>query len=121
MTHTRLSLGILIGVAVLGVALSSLVWLARPPSRRARILILTKGGPAVRDHSCRRGGCAPRHLVSGPWAVAYGGVRCSAPSAMRPHLSEHPQALNSSPSRERRMAARVGLARPKDEPTYTNV
>jgi hypothetical protein len=55
MTHTRLSLGILIGVAVLGVALSSLVWLARQQSRRARILILTKGGPAVRDHSFRRG------------------------------------------------------------------
>ena len=55
MTHTRMSLGILIGVAVLGVALSGLVWLARQQSRRARILILTKGGPSVRNHSFRRG------------------------------------------------------------------
>jgi hypothetical protein len=55
MTHTRMSLGIRIGVAVLGAVLSGLVWLARQQSRRARILILTKGGAPVRDHSCRRG------------------------------------------------------------------
>jgi hypothetical protein len=44
MTHTRLSLGLLIGVAALGVVLSGLVWLARQQSRRARVLILTQGG-----------------------------------------------------------------------------
>jgi hypothetical protein len=41
MTHTRLSWGLLIGVAALGVVLSGLVWLARQQSRRARVLILT--------------------------------------------------------------------------------
>ena len=55
MAHTRTSLGILIGVAVLRVVLSGLVVLARQQSRRARILILTKGGAPVRDHSFRRG------------------------------------------------------------------
>jgi hypothetical protein len=44
MTHTRLSLSLLIGGAVLGMGLSGLVWLARQQSRRAKILILTKGG-----------------------------------------------------------------------------
>ena len=44
MTRTCLSLGLLIGVAVLGIVLSGLVWLARQQSRRARVLILTKGG-----------------------------------------------------------------------------
>jgi hypothetical protein len=40
MTHTRVAWRLLSGVAVL--ALSGLVWLARPQSRRARILILTR-------------------------------------------------------------------------------
>jgi hypothetical protein len=42
-THTQVSLRLLIGVAVVGgvVVLSGLVWLARPQSRCARILILT--------------------------------------------------------------------------------
>jgi hypothetical protein len=55
MTHTRLSLGLLIGGAVFGMVLSGLVWLARQPSRQARILILTQGGAPVQDHSPRRG------------------------------------------------------------------
>jgi hypothetical protein len=54
MTHTRLSLGLLIGVAVLGVVLRGLVWLARQQSRQARILILTKGGAPVQDRAPRR-------------------------------------------------------------------
>jgi hypothetical protein len=56
MTHTRLSLPLLIGVAVVGgiVVLSGLVWLARPQSRRARILILTQGGAPVQDRAPRR-------------------------------------------------------------------
>jgi hypothetical protein len=56
MTHTRGSLRLLIGVAVVGgiVVLSGLVWLARQQSRRARILILTQGGAPVRDRSPRR-------------------------------------------------------------------
>jgi hypothetical protein len=54
MTHTRMSLGLLIGVAVLGVVLSGLVWLARQQSRQARILILTKGEAPVQDRSPRR-------------------------------------------------------------------
>jgi hypothetical protein len=44
MAHTRMSLSLLIGGAVLGVVLTALVWLARQQSRRAKILILTKGG-----------------------------------------------------------------------------
>jgi hypothetical protein len=44
MTHTRLSLSLLIGVAALRVGLSGLVWLARQQSRRARVLIMTQGG-----------------------------------------------------------------------------
>jgi hypothetical protein len=54
MTHTRLSWGLLIGVAVLAVALSGLVWLARQPSRQARILIVTKGGAPVQDRAPRQ-------------------------------------------------------------------
>jgi hypothetical protein len=54
MTHSRMSLGLLIGVAVLGVVLSGLVWLARQQSRQARILILTKGEAPVQDRSPRR-------------------------------------------------------------------
>jgi hypothetical protein len=44
MTHSWVSWRLLSGVAVLAVALSGLVWLARQQSRRARILILTQGG-----------------------------------------------------------------------------
>jgi hypothetical protein len=55
MTHTRLSLGLLIGVAVLGIVLSGLVGLARQQSRQARILILTQGGAPVQDRAPRRG------------------------------------------------------------------
>jgi hypothetical protein len=56
MTHTRVSLRLLIGVAVVGgiVVLSGLVWLARQQSRRARILILTQGGAPVQDRAPRR-------------------------------------------------------------------
>ena len=54
MTHTRLSLSLLIGGAVLGMGLSALVWLARRPSRQARILILTKGRAPVQDRSPQR-------------------------------------------------------------------
>jgi hypothetical protein len=54
MTHTRLSWGLLIGVAVLGIVLSGLVWLARQPSWQVRILILTKGGAPVQDYAPRR-------------------------------------------------------------------
>jgi hypothetical protein len=54
MTHTRVSLSILIGVAVLGMVLSGIVWLARQQSGHARILILTKGGTPVQDRSPRR-------------------------------------------------------------------
>jgi hypothetical protein len=54
MTPTHLSVGLLIGVAVLGVGLSGLVWLARQQSRQARILILTKGGAPVQDRAPRR-------------------------------------------------------------------
>jgi hypothetical protein len=55
MTHTRVSWRLLSGVAVLAVALSGLVWLARQQSRRARVLILTKGETPVQD-------CAPRRI-----------------------------------------------------------
>jgi hypothetical protein len=53
MTHTRVSLRLLIGVAVVGgiVMLSGLVWLARQQSRRARVLILTQGGASVQDRA----------------------------------------------------------------------
>jgi hypothetical protein len=56
MTHTRVSLRLLIGVAVVGgiVVLSGLVWLARQPSRQARVLILTQGGAPVQDRAPRR-------------------------------------------------------------------
>jgi hypothetical protein len=56
MTHTQVSLRLLIGVAVVGgvVVLSGLVWLARQQSRRARILILTQGGTPVQDRAPRR-------------------------------------------------------------------
>jgi hypothetical protein len=56
MTHTRLSLRLLIGVAVVGgiVVLSGLVWLARQQSRRARIRILTQDGAPVQDRAPRR-------------------------------------------------------------------
>jgi len=54
MTHTRVSVSLLIGVAVLGLVLCGLVWLARQQSRQARILILTKGGAPVQDRSPRR-------------------------------------------------------------------
>jgi hypothetical protein len=54
MTRTRLSLGLLIGVAVLGIVLNGLVWLARQQSRQVRILILTKGGAPVQGRSPRR-------------------------------------------------------------------
>jgi hypothetical protein len=56
MTHTQVSLCLLIGVAVVGgvVVLSGLVWLARPQSRRVRILILTQGGAPVQDRAPRR-------------------------------------------------------------------
>jgi hypothetical protein len=56
MTHTRVSLRLLIGVAVVGgiVVLSGLVWLARQQSRRARVFILTQGGTSVQDRAPRR-------------------------------------------------------------------
>jgi len=54
MTHTRVSVSILIGVAVLGMVLSGIVWLARQQSGHARILILTKSGAPVQDRSPRR-------------------------------------------------------------------
>jgi hypothetical protein len=56
MTHSRLSLRLLIGVAVVGgvVVLSGLVWLARQQSRRARIRILTQDGAPVQDRAPRR-------------------------------------------------------------------
>jgi hypothetical protein len=57
MTHTRLSWGLLIGVAVLGIVLSGLVWLARQPSWQVRMLILTKGGAPV------QGLCTPTGLM----------------------------------------------------------
>jgi hypothetical protein len=66
MTHTRMAVGLLIGGVALGVVLSGLVWLARQQSRRARILILTKGGaPGTRPGLCtptglmRSRGCDP--------------------------------------------------------------
>jgi hypothetical protein len=50
MTLIQVPLRLLIGVAVVGgiVVLSGVVWLARQPSRRARVLILTQGGPPSR-------------------------------------------------------------------------
>jgi hypothetical protein len=54
MTHSRVSWRLLSGVAVLAVALSGLVWLARQQSRRARVLILTQGGAPVQDRAPRR-------------------------------------------------------------------
>jgi hypothetical protein len=54
MTHSWVSWRLLSGVAVLAVALSGLVWLARQQSRRARILILTQGGAPVQDRAPRR-------------------------------------------------------------------
>ena len=56
MTHTQVSLRLLIGVAVVGGVgvLSGLVWLARQQSRRARILILTQDGAPVQDRALRR-------------------------------------------------------------------
>jgi hypothetical protein len=54
MTHSWVSWRLLSGVAALGVGLSGLVWLARPQSRRARILILTQGGAPVQDRAPRR-------------------------------------------------------------------
>jgi hypothetical protein len=56
MTHSRLSLRLLIGVAVVGgvVVLSGLVWLARQQSRRARIRILTQDGAPVQGRAPRR-------------------------------------------------------------------
>jgi hypothetical protein len=54
MTHTRISLSLLISGVMLGMVLTALVWLARQQSRRARILILTQGGVPVHDRASRR-------------------------------------------------------------------
>ena len=77
MTHTRLSWGLLIGVAVLGIVLSGLVWLARQPSWQVRLRILTKGGIPVQGLYSPTGlmrskaSCAPV-----PEAIAPGTLPC---------------------------------------------
>jgi hypothetical protein len=77
MTHTQVSLRLLIGVAVVGgvVVLSGLVGLARQQSRRARILILTQGGAPVQDRAPRDGSEA----LQGAWRLFFSFTRCSSP------------------------------------------
>jgi len=82
MTHTQVSLRLLIGVAVVGgvVVLSGLVWLARQQSRRARIRILTQGGaprPGLRTPTDLRrskapGACSVPLPIPSPLPPRYG-------------------------------------------------